>query len=516
MLLTEFIEFHAQARPDSPMLIQDEQVLSFAQALKRGRGIAAWLRQQGFGKGDRLAILGENSIDHILLLLGASYIGAVLVPLNYRLAAAELAEVMADAEAKLLLVTDPAMAKLQAALLPLLNDRTLVSETLVAETLDAGAAPDEAVASQQVGTGEDTLIQLYTSGTTGRPKGVQISHKNVEALSVSSWMMYLHKPGEGTTDLVVAPLFHIGGLGSLLIPIMAGGAVLLHRQFEPTKIVDDIEKRGVNTLFLVPAMIQAMLATVADVRQRDFSSLKQMTYGASPISPSLLSEAMEVFECHFFQLYGMTETTGAVVALLPEDHQRAMADQPELLQSCGRALAGVQIKICDSEGRPVPRGETGEIVIRSNTNSRGYWQRPEETQKAIQHGWVYTGDAGIVDKEGFIYIRDRIKDMVVSGGENVYPVEVENVIAGHPSVLEAAVIGVPDQKYGEALMLVCALKPGCQLCLDELVDYCRDKIAGYKIPRQLSLVEALPRNASGKILKRLLREPYWKGQSRQL
>jgi len=489
------------------MLIQEEKTLSFIQSLERARGIAGWLQQQGIVKGDRVAILGENSIDHVLLLMGASYIGAVFVPLNYRLAAAELAEVVADAGTKLLLISDPGMAALQAELLPLLAHSTAVVHAL--EDVTAGYESIELDDS-------DTLIQLYTSGTTGRAKGVQISHRNVEALAVSSWMMYQAKAGIGTTDLVVAPLFHIGGLGSVVIPIMAGGAVLLHRQFEPVKIVDDIETYRVNTLFLVPAMIQAVLANVPDVRQRNFSSLKQMAYGAAPISPSLLEDAIEVFGCNFLQLYGMTETTGAVVALLPADHQRAMADQPELLQSCGRALAGVQIRICDGDGNEVRRGHTGEIVIQSNTNTCGYWQRPDETQKSIRAGWVYTGDAGIMDDQGYIYIRDRIKDMVVTGGENVYPGEVEKVIAGHPAVLEVAVIGVPDEKYGEALLAVCTLHPEMKLSAEQLLKYCRDKIAGYKIPRQLLRVAALPRNPSGKVLKTVLREPYWKDQSRRV
>lgn len=507
MLLTEFLEFHALARPDSPMLLQEDETLSFRESLDRARNIAGWLRQQGIGKGDRVAILGENSIDHVLLLLGASYIGAVFVPLNYRLAAAELAEVINDAQARLVLISDPAMTELKADLLPLLAASTTVADTL-------GKAADDGDHGQ--GSNDDILIQLYTSGTTGKAKGVQISHRNVEALAVSSWMMYAAKAGIGTTDLIVAPLFHIGGLGSLIIPIMAGGAALLHRRFEPTKIVDDIEQHGVNTLFLVPAMIQELLTKVTDIRQRDFSSLKQMAYGASPISPSLLAEAIEVFGCHFLQLYGMTETTGAVVALLPEDHQRAMTDQPELLQSCGRVVAGVQAKICDSEGNTLPFGETGEIILRSNTNTCGYWRRPEETEKAVRDGWVHTGDAGIMDEHGYIYIRDRIKDMVVTGGENVYPVEVEKLISEHPAVLEAAVIGVPDEKFGEALLAVCTVNPDTQLSVEELVEYCRGKIAGYKIPRQLQLTESLPRNPSGKILKTVLREAFWKDQSRQI
>lgn len=509
MLLTEFIGFHASARPDSPMLIQDGHTLTFKQGIEKSRRIAAWLSDKGVGKGDRVAILGENSLDHLLLLLSVSYIGAIFVPLNYRLAAPELADILEDAEAKLLLIGDSAMAPLKAEIQPLLGEGISLIDAL-------GEAEGVAETEPDPSSDENILIQLYTSGTTGKPKGVQLDHQNVEALSISTWVMQNHKPAVGSTDLVVAPLFHIGGLGSLLIPIMAGGAVLLHRQFDPEAVVADIERHSVNKLFMVPAMIQAVLTSIPNIRERNFNSLEQVSYGASPINPSLLSEAMDVFQCEFLQLYGMTETTGAVVALLPEDHDRALAGKPELLKSCGRGLAGVYVKICDSNGNTVPTGETGEIVIRSKTNTCGYWRRPDETEKSIKNGWVYTGDAGIMDEQGYIYIRDRIKDMVVTGGENVYPVEVEKVITGHPAIMEAAVIGVPDEKFGEALLAVCTLNKDYQLSADELIEYCRDKIAGYKIPRQLQLMDALPRNPSGKILKTELREPYWKNQQRQI
>lgn len=507
MLLTEYIEYHAKVRPDSPILIQDAQTLSFSEAVQKSKNIGAWLQQQGVGYQNKIAILSENSIDHILLLLAASYIGAVFVPLNYRLAGAEIAGVLEDAETKLLLANDPTLSSLKSDLSALLSDEIIVAETL--KEVKSGASFEKRNET-------DTLIQLYTSGTTGKPKGVQLDHTNIESLTIPSWMSYRSKVGIGTTDLVVAPLFHIGGLGSVLVPIMAGGTVLLHRQFEPEKIVDDIEQHSVNTLFMVPAMIQAVLATVPNIRERNFSSLKLMAYGASPITPSLLTEAIEVFNCDFQQLYGMTETAGAVVALSIEDHERAIDNQPELLQSCGRGMAGVQVKICDPEGNTVANGETGEIAIYSRTNTSGYWKRPKETAKCIKDGWVYTGDAGTMDDEGFIYIRDRIKDMVVTGGENVYPVEVEKVIAAHPAVLETAVIGIPDEKFGEALMAICALRPNCELNKDELIEFCRNKIAGYKIPRLLSIVEALPRNPSGKILKTVLREPYWSDQQRNV
>ena len=267
---------------------------------------------------------------------------------------------------------------------------------------------------------------------------------------------------------------------------------------------------------MVPAMIQAILTTVPAVRSRDFSSLKQILYGASPISPSLLQEAMEVFGCDFYQTYGMTETTGGVVFLTADDHQRAVAGEPELLQSCGRINFGGEVKIVNTDGQPLAAGETGEITIRSPLVTAGYWKREAETNKALKDGWIHSGDAGFIDENGYIFIRDRIKDMVVSGGENIYPVEVEKVLSGHPDILEAAVIGIPDETYGEALLAVCVPREGRQLDINSLIEFCHGKIAGYKIPRTMVVTEALPRNPSGKILKTVLRKPYWPTDGRQV
>jgi acyl-CoA synthetase (AMP-forming)/AMP-acid ligase II len=271
----------------------------------------------------------------------------------------------------------------------------------------------------------------------------------------------------------------------------------------------------VGSVFMVPAMIMAVLQ-IPDIEKRDFSGLKQIFYGASPISEAVLRRAMEVFGVDFIQMYGMTETGGTVVNLTVEDHQRALAGKPELLLSCGRPSVGVEVRIMDFDGNECPTGEVGEIWIKSDTNMLGYYNLPEATASSLTDGWVHSGDAGYMDEEGYIYLKDRIKDMVVSGGENIYPVEVENAIAHHEAVADVAVIGVPDEKYGEALLAFVVLKEGASLTVEEMIEFCRERIAGYKIPRKLEIIGEMPRNPSGKILKKELRKPYWEGIDRSI
>jgi acyl-CoA synthetase (AMP-forming)/AMP-acid ligase II len=310
-------------------------------------------------------------------------------------------------------------------------------------------------------------------------------------------------------------MFHIGGAGSAVAGIYGGQHTLLHRVFDPVQVLDDIERYPVTSIFMVPAMIMAVLQ-VPGVEGRDFSTLQTIFYGASPISETVLRRALEVFGCEFIQMYGMTEATGTVVTLSPGDHRRALKGEPGLLRSCGRPSTGVDIKIMDTAGSEVATGEVGEIWVKSDTNMLYYYNLPEATADNLTDGWLHTGDAGYLDDEGYLYLKDRIKDMVVSGGENIYPVEVENTLAKLETVADVAVIGVPDEKFGEALLAYVVTKPGMSLTVEEMIDFCRDKIAGYKIPRQLKIVDELPRNPSGKILKKILRVPYWEGVDRKI
>jgi acyl-CoA synthetase (AMP-forming)/AMP-acid ligase II len=527
MLLHQPVDHHAQRRPSASSISAHDYQWTYDDLVKASMQLAAFLLAQSVGVGDRVAILGLNSAVHGAVILACSRIGAVAVPINVRLAPQEIAFILDDAKINVLFVTDTVF---EAALPDILRQRTLATTVVgpgscadislpelltthvTQHTLSAESAPLHGMSS----TEQIPVLQLYTSGTTGRPKGAVLSHRNLTSLVT---MMALTNDGQYTsrnTDLLIAPLFHIGGSGILFISLATGGHTIMHEAFDPLRAVTTIAEKGVNTAFMVPAMIQAIVKTVPELHTYDFSSLQHIAYGAAPISATLLKEALGIFQCQFSQVYGMTETTGTVVSLTPEDHERALAGEEHLLRACGRPCAGNEVQIIDDQGRVLGPGETGQICLRSASNMQHYFNRPEATAESLQNGWMLTGDAGYIDQEGYLYLRDRIKDMVVTGGENVYPVEVENVLAALPGVIEVAVIGIPDEKFGEALLAVFALKPGQSLDADTMIAFCRDKLAGYKIPRQLTIVDALPRNPSGKMLKTVLREPYWQGQERRI
>lgn len=516
MLVHDFLDYYARNAPDSPCLTLEGDTRSYGEIRDLSCRLANGLLELGVGKGERVSIIGENSIEHCLLLMAASRIGAVFAPLNYRLAPAEVAWIVGDAAARALLVL-PGMESLLEAAREQLPEATTVLAQGQGGAIDfqswlAGfPATPPAVA---VSPG-DACMQLYTSGTTGHPKGAVSNHANIVSLTTMNMIATPSRSNQGTAGIVCAPMFHIGGAGSMFAGIFHGQHTLVHKVFDPAKVVDDIEQYPVGNVFMVPAMIM-MVLQLPGIETRDFSQLKQVFYGASPISEAVLRQALEVFQCDFVQMYGMTETTGTLVNLSPEDHRKALAGRPELLRSCGRPSVGAQAKVVDLDGREVPRGETGEIWLKAVTNMMHYHNLPEATAATLTDGWIHTGDAGYMDDEGYLYLKDRMKDMVVSGGENIYPVEVENAIATHEAVADVAVIGVPDEKFGEALLAFVVTRPGASLGVEEMIEFCRDRIAGYKIPRKLEIVDELPRNPSGKILKKILREPYWEGVERAI
>jgi len=322
------------------------------------------------------------------------------------------------------------------------------------------------------------------------------------------------KPGE--RFLIVAPVYHAAAAAASFTCLYWGASLFIQPEFNPVEVVRALSEERIVMALLVPAMIQACLLYVPDIAQRRFPELRLIVYGASPVAEQTLRRAMEAFRCDFAQGYGMTETTAVLSFLLPGDHRRALSDKPQLFLSAGRPLVGTDVRIVDENDQPVPNGVIGEIVGRGPQLMRGYWNLPDESAAALRGGWMHTGDAGTMDDEGYIYIQDRVKDMIVSGGENVYPRVVEDVLFQHPAIADAAVIGVPDPQWGETVKAIVVLRDGANVTAEEIMDFCRGKLGGYERPRSVDFVNAIPRNASGKVLKRELREPYWAEHRRRV
>jgi long-chain acyl-CoA synthetase len=350
-------------------------------------------------------------------------------------------------------------------------------------------------------------VTILTSGTTGLPKGAMITGHNLFS-TISNFGIEMPEMRAGARCLVPMPLYHTGGCGWCTAVLLLGGTAVILREFDPESVVRTTVEQEVSVGFVVPAMLRLM-TELSYSGSADFSRLESLIYGASPIAPSVLERAIATFGCRFTQDYGLTETTGPITFLQHEDHHG------ERLLSCGRASFGSQLKVVDPEGRDVPTGEIGEILYRGPGLIEGYWRRRDETAAAIQDGWLHTGDAGSQDKDGYLYIKDRRKDMIVSGAENIYPVEVEGVLAEHPDLADVAVIGISDDRWGEAVKAI-VVSRRADLTEAAVIEWARERLAGFKRPQTVDFVDVLPRNPSGKVLKRTLREPYWAGTGRQV
>ncbi|WP_439815501.1 fatty acid--CoA ligase [Zavarzinia sp. CC-PAN008] len=510
--VADIARHHAQRRPDALAMAFEGRHTTYAALDRRSSQVANGLAALGVGPQDRVAWLDKNSDRFFEAYLGMAKAGAVMVSINWRLAVPEIAFILRDCGAKALVIGHDF-----AGLVPQLREQAAdLAHVLVLggadDTYEAWVAAQEATDPQRAVEADDVVIQIYTSGTTGHPKGAMLSHRNVMA-----GLAYVAKGpigpwGPGDVNLSPLPQFHIGGIGWGLNALFAGATNVILREIDPRRILDTFGEYRVTKAGFVPA-VMLMLLNHPDCAKTDFGALDLIGYGASPIPLELLRRSVETFGCGFIQLYGLTETTGPAVALLPQDHDTSGSPR---MRSAGKPLPGVRLRILDGAGRDVGVGQVGEIVLRGDVVMTGYWNLPQANASAIRDGWFHTGDAGYVDAEGYVYIHDRVKDMIVTGGENVYPAEVESALFGHPAIADVAVIGVPDERWGEAVKAVVVLKPGAAATAEDLIAHARQNLAGFKCPKTVDFVDVLPRNPSGKLLKRELRAPYWEGRERMV
>ncbi len=510
----------ARSRPDHEMLVCGDERRTWSEEYRQACRVAHACLRDGLVAGDRIAFLDRNGMAYFDLLFGGSLIGAVNVAVNWRLSPEEMAAIIDDSSAPLLVVHADYVPALRETGSPLPGVRRIVvlgdatSTDARAVSFEEWLSGSDTTDPGHVGTPGEVSMQLYTSGTTGLPKGVMLTNANLAtAISEAGQTFAI---GDDTVSLVAMPLFHIGGSGWALCAMSRGGRSVILRDVDPSLLLELVAREGITEMFLVPAVLMFLLATPT-LATTDLSSLRLIFYGASPISEDVLVKCMGAFGCAFCQVYGMTETTGAITSLRFEDHD---PDGPRrgLLRSAGRPHDSVRVRIVDPDsGRDVEPGRVGEVWTQSAYNMAGYWAKPQETAATVDdEGWLRTGDAGYFDGDGYLYLHDRIKDMIVSGGENVYPAEVENVLLSHSDVIDAAVIGVPDERWGETVKAVVVLAPGAELDEEAVISYCRRHLAHYKCPTSIDVADVLPRNPSGKLLKRELRAPYWLGRARSI
>ncbi len=496
----------AQTYPDCPAISDAAGTVGFAQAAALAGRMAAALQRAGLVAGDRFVVLTANRRESLLATVAASATGTVCTQLNTRLAPAELAEILADAAPRLALADAEGVVKLlecrrdgfAAPVVGLDGAATgvVAFEAWLAQAADLPAPDRDAQMAEP-------LFQLYTSGTTGRPSGIVLSQGAWVAQTEQFRLTQPYGPGDGV--LVVTPLFHIAATITGFAGLLSGAHIVLPPRFDAAQTLDTFISGAVAGTMMVPAMIDLI---VDEAEQRGLTSVqgvRRICYGASPISEGLLRRALDMFGCDFIQGYGLTETAGVTTMLMPEDHRKALAGRPELLRSAGRSVAGGQLRIAREDGSEAELGELGEIQIRGPHLFSGYFNNAERTSRAwTPDGWFRSGDAGTCDAEGYVYILDRIKDLIITGGENVFPQEVERVLARHPAVAEASVFGVADARWGESVAAALVLKRGAVFDEAEMRAFAEARLARFKLPRHYRVLEALPRNATGKVLRKSL------------
>lgn len=517
MQLTQSLHKAQRECPNAVAVAFGDQQLSFAQFKDRVMRLAAVLQQLGMQPGDRVGMMALNSRRYVEYLYGVWWGGGAINPVNVRWSPQEVAYSLDDCDTRILLV-DKTFAQ-QAAML---REKSASLRTLI--YCDEGEVPAGMLSYEQLMAqaqpapdagrrGDDLAAVMYTGGTTGMPKGVMLSHANLY-LNALSAVAAVPRPG-AKVGLVVAPFFHVAGCGMSLQLIQRLATQVIVPMFDEALILQAIQTHKVTETFLVPTMIKRL---IEHPRFKDFdlSSLGMLLYGAAPIDGVLLNEAMQALpQTEFCQAYGMTELAPTISVLLPADHQPG-PDQERHLRSAGRPVPIAEVRIVDALGQELGPNQVGEIVARGPMVMKGYWNKPEQTAAALRDGWMHTGDGGYMDEHGYLYVVDRLKDMIITGGENVYTAEVENAIAKLPQVSMSAVIGVPDESWGERVHAVVVLREGAALDEAQVIAHCKALIAGYKCPRSVEFRTELPLSPAGKLQKFVLREPFWAGRKREV
>jgi len=506
----------ASSQPGRAALVQDDETVTYAELHERSNRVANGLISEGIGAQDHIGFLDKNCLEFFDLLYGAAKVNAVHAGINWRLTSREIAAMIADAGSRLLVVGQEFVGVLD----EMEADLASVERILVVgghprhEAFEAWRDRQDATdPGARAGPG-DTVLLLYSSGTTGAPKGVMIRNGGVfDLMRICSPIWGI---GRNSITLVNMPMFHIGGVGWGVLAHYNGSTGVVVRENVPDELVTLVERHRITNCFFVPALLQFM-CMVPGVETRDFSALEVIVYGAAPITVEVLRKSIDTLGCEFVGVYGLTESTGGVTTLRWEDHDPG-GPRAHLLQSAGRAHPNARLKIVDPMSADEMRtGEVGEIWIQSEQSMKGYWQNPEATADTLlPGGWLRTGDAGYLDADGYLFITDRIKDMIVSGGENIYSAEVENVLMSHPAVADVTVIGVPSDRWGETPLALVVAAEGADVRDGDIIDFCRREIATYKCPTAVEFVDELPRGATGKVLKNVLRDPYWVGRDRKI
>jgi long-chain acyl-CoA synthetase len=501
--VADIVRVHGARRPDQIASLFAGDKTTYAQLDRHASQVANGLIAE-VGSRVRVAMLAANTGTFFEIFFGAAKANCPLVPMNPKLAPIEVCHIVNDAGAEVLFVGAPlvdAIRSIRADFTTLKQIVTLPGSTSDWESysdwLDRQSSVDPALDSDPF----DVVLQVYTSGTTGHPKGVQLTNHNL--VSVLPDTLRRHgKWNERDVNLVCLPLSHVGGSLWGLAGYYVGATNVILPEALPDAILNAISQHRVTKLFVVPALIRLMLLSPM-MDAADLSSVSLLAYGGSPISVELVRAALAKFKCPLGQLYGLTETSGGIVYLTPEDHN---PDAGERLLSCGRPLSHVEIRVVDRSGVDLQVGEIGEILCRTPQLMKGYWGLSEETEDAVKNGWMHTGDAGYIDADGYLYIHDRVDDMIITGGENVYPAEVERVLLSYPWIADAAVVGVPDESWGESVKAFVVPKPHADVTAVDITEFVRERIARFKAPKSVEFVEQLPRNAAGKVLRRRLRD----------